>query len=150
MTGKVYDKETGKPIVDATVNLLEDRDNAKTDSNGYFEVYAQTGNHKIAPIILVSKEGYKPFQLRISSSDNGVNYSVKSETEFIKYRDTLFLNSDKTSYLLGVDIEKWSLNFAVDDTLKIYLTRKNVQKEVEKIQTKLKHLHYRSILYRGM
>jgi|GEM_PF-6027171 hypothetical protein len=138
MTGKVYDKETGKPIANATVNLLENKDIAQTDSNGYFEVYTHTGSHKTSPMIIVSKKGYKSFQLRVSYSDGENSYSVKSETEYIKYKDTLFLNLNKTSYLLGVDIEKWSNNFSVGDTLKIYLTRENVEKEVEKIQTELK------------
>jgi thioredoxin reductase len=142
MTGKVFDKETGKPIANATVNLLEDKDVAQTDNNGYFQVYTQTGSHKIAPIVVVSKKGYKPFQLRINSSGEETSYSVKSETEFIKYKDTLFMNSNKSSYLLGVDIEKWSQNFAVGDTLKIYLTKENVEKEVEKIQIELKAKKY--------
>lgn len=138
MRGKVYDKETGKPIADATVNLLEDKDIVQTDHNGYFEVYTQTGAHKIDPIVVVSKKGYKPFQLSIKHSGDEISYSVKSQTEYVEYKDTLFLSSNKDSYLLGVDIEKWSQNFAVDDTLRIYLTKKDIEGEVEKIQTKLK------------
>jgi len=138
MTGKVYDKETGKPIANATVILLEDKTTIQTDNKGYFEVYTSTGAYKIDPIVVVSKKGYKPFQLRIKYSGDEISYSVKSETEYIEYKDTLFLSSNKDSYLLGVDIEKWSQNFAVDDTIRIYLTKKDIEGEVEKIQTKLK------------
>ena len=138
MKGRVFDKETGKPISNATVNLLEDKDIVQTDNDGYFEVYTSTGNHKTAPIVVVSKKGYKPFQLRINYSGDETSYSVKSETEFIEYKDTLFMNTNKSSYLLGVDIEKWSQDFAVVDSLRIYLTKKDIEGEVEKIQTKLK------------
>jgi hypothetical protein len=48
------------------------------------------------------------------------------------------MNTNKSSYLLGVDIEKWSQDFAVVDSLRIYLTKKDIEGEVEKIQTKLK------------
>jgi len=138
MTGKVYDKETGKPIAHATVILLEDKDKVQTDNEGYFEVYTPTGNKRIDPIVVVSKKGYKPFQLRINYSGDETSYSVKTETEYIQYKDTLFLFSNKSSYLLGVDIEKWSQDFAVGDTLKIYLKKKNTEAEVKEIRARFK------------
>jgi len=138
MTGKVIDKETGKPISNATVNLLDGKDIAKTNETGYFEVYRQGGSHKIVPEVLITKKGYKPFQIRITSSDEGNSYTVKSETKDIEYDEPLYLNSDKSSFTTGTTIEKWSQNFSVSDTLTIYLTKDDEKAEVKKIKMKLK------------
>ena len=138
MKGKVFDKETGKPIANATVILLKDKDEVQTDNEGYFEVSTPTGNQRIDPTVIVSKKGYKPFQLSINYSSDETSYSVKTETEYIQYKDTLFLYSNKDSYLLGVDIEKWSQDFAVGDTLKIYLKKKNTEAEVKEIRARFK------------
>ena len=131
MNGKIIDKETGKPISDAAVNLCQGLDVTTTNTEGYFEVNGQTGAHKIDPVVEVTKDGYKPFQIKISYSENESSYSVKTETKWIRYKDTVFFNSKKTSFLLGVDIEKWSQDFAISDTLTIYLTKENYKKEVE-------------------
>jgi len=138
MNGKIIDKETGKPISDAEVNLCEGLDVTSTNKDGYFEVHGKTGAHKIDPIVVVTKDGYKPFQIKISYSDDESSYSVKTETKWIKYKDTVFFNSEKTSFLLGVDIEKWSQDFAISDTLTIYLTKENDKKEVEQSRDLLK------------
>ena len=142
MTGKVIDKETGNPISNATVNLLDGKDIVKTTETGYFEVYRQGGSRKIDPEVLITKKGYKPFKIRITSSDEGTSYTIKSETKDIEYNEPLYLNSDKSSFTTGTVIEKWSQNFSVGDTLTIYLTKDDEIAEVEMTKKKLKATKY--------
>lgn len=138
MNGKVIDEETGLPISNATVNLLNGKDIKRTNNKGYFTVFVQTGIHKIDPIVEISKKGYKPFQIQFSSEDDKNTYSVKSEYKWIDYDSPLYFNSkDSTSYIIGTDIEKWSQHFSVDDTIIFYLTKDDEKTEIEKIKSEL-------------
>ena len=139
MTGKVVDKETGRPISNATVNLLDGKSIKKTNNEGYFAVYRQMGAFKVDPKVEITQKGYKPFQIKISSSHDKTSYSVKSETKWVDFNEPLSIESkSKTSELKGTWLEKWSQNFAVSDTLIIYLTKEDEKAEIEKIKSELK------------
>ena len=139
MTGKVFDKETGQPISNATVNLLDSKDIKKTNNEGFFAVYRQMGAFKVDPVIEITKKGYKPFQMQISSKNDKTSYFVKSETKWVDFNEPLTNDSKaKTSDLTGTWIEKWSQNFTAGDTLLIYLTKDDEKAEIEKIETELK------------
>ena len=114
------------------MDLLEGENITKSNKDGYFEVNGHRRSYKVDPSLVISKNGFKPFQIRISNSDDEKIYSIKTETKWIKYPDTLFLNSKKTSFILGFDYEKWSQDFTNGDTLIIYLTKDNKSLEIEK------------------
>ena len=139
ITGKVIDKETRRPISNATVNLLDGKDIKKTSNEGYFAVYRQMGAFKVDPEVEITQKGYKPFKIKISSSHGKISYSVKSETKWVDFKEPLsFESKHKTSELEGTWLEKWSQNFTVGDTLLIYLTKDDEKAEIEKIKTELK------------
>lgn len=138
MTGKIIDKETGKPIADATVNLLDGSDIKKTETDGYFDVFTRTKGSK-NPEVVVTKKGYKPFQIEISNSNDKNLYSVKSETKWIEFGERLYLvPKDTNSFISGISIEKWSQFFtAGGDTLLIYLSKDNEKVEIDKMKKQI-------------
>lgn len=138
--GRVIDKETGRLILGATVNLLEGRDIKKTDKAGFFEVFSETGPFQ-DPTILVTKDGYKPFQIRIEGSDEETTYTVKSESIFIDYEEPVFPEPNKReTFITGAWIDKWSKEFKTGDTLTIYLVRDNRKAEIERAKEKIENI----------
>jgi len=138
MTGKIIDKETGRPIANATVNLLDGSDIIQTKADGYFEVYTRPRGHT-NPKVVVTKRGYKPFQIEISNSSDKTLYSVKSETKWVNFDEPLYLNpKDTISFTNGTFIEKWSQYFtAGGDTLLIYLSKDDEKVEINKIKNQI-------------
>jgi len=138
MSGKIMDKETGKPLSGATVNLLEGGDIMQTNADGYFEVFTRPRG-SINPKIVVTKRSYKPFELEISRSSDKIFYSVKTETKWVEFDEPLYLiPKDTNSITNGIDIEKWSQSFtAGSDTLLIYLSKDDEKVEVAKIKKEM-------------
>ena len=121
--GRVIDMATGLPIPGTTVNLLDGRDIKTTDITGLFEVFSETRPFQ-DPSILVTKDGYKPFQLRIEYSSDETKYIVKSESVSVDYDEPVYSDpKNRDNFITGTWIEKWSTEFKTGDTLTIYLTR---------------------------
>lgn len=119
--GRVFDKETGRPLVGTTVNLLDGSDIMKTDSEGFFEVFSETRPFQ-EPSILVTKDGYKPFQLRIDGNSEEISYIVMSESIFVDYEEPVYPDpNNRGTFITGTWINKWSKEFKTGDTLSIYL-----------------------------
>jgi hypothetical protein len=135
MTGKIIDKETGKPIEGATVNLLDGGDIKITKNDGYFDVFTRPRG-STNPLVIVTKKGYKPFQIEISHSSDKKLYSIKTETKWIDFGERLYLvPNDTNSYFTGFSIEKWSQDFtAGGDTLLIYLSKDDEKVEADKMK----------------
>jgi len=139
LKGEIIDKETGKPIAGATVNLLDGKDIQKTNADGFFSVLHASGHSLPHPKVLITMKGYKPFQLELDQSDNYKIYKVKSETKYIKFNKRFYYTpSDTSSYSEGIDIEKWSTDFLAGDTLKLYLSKDDEKTEIEKLKSKIK------------
>ncbi|GAB2786772.1 hypothetical protein GCM10027275_34130 [Rhabdobacter roseus] len=133
--GRVFDKETGLPLARTTVNLLEGKDIKKTNTNGYFEVSSDTRPFQ-NPIILITKDGYKPFQLKIKERNgDATSYIVKSESIFIDYEKPVYPDpNNRGTFITGTWIDKWSKEFKTGDTLSIYLAKEDTKTEIEKIR----------------
>ena len=130
--GRVFDKEIGLPLVGTTVNLLDGSDIKKTASNGYFEVFSEARPFQ-DPTILVTKDGYKPFQLRIERESDETSYIVKSESIFVDYEEPVYPDpNNRETFITGTWINKWSKEFKTGDTLSIYLVREDEKAEVER------------------
>lgn len=125
--GRVFDKETGLPLLGTTVNLLDGSDIKKTDSNGFFEVSTETRPFQ-DPVILVTKESYKPFQLRIDGNSEEISYVVKSESISVDYEEPVYPDpNNRGTFITGTWIDKWSNEFKTGDTLSIYLVREDTK-----------------------
>ena len=139
IVGRVFDKETGLPLPDAMVNLLDGRDIKKTDSNGLFEVYSETRPFQ-DPTILVTKNGYKPFQLKIERNRNETSYTVTSESVSIDYTAPVYPDPEnRETFVTGNWVDKWSTEFRTGDTLSIYLAREDIKAEVERNKKELEN-----------
>jgi len=133
--GKVIDKETGKEISGATINLLDGKDIVKSDKNGCFSVSHAWGGISIDPKISISCNGYKPFQLIMKSSSNEICYSIKNEYYYVNLDKPFYPDpKDSSSYSVNFSLQKWSQTITTGDTLKIYLDRDNINAEIEKIK----------------
>ncbi len=137
--GRVFDKETGQPIALAMVNLLNGQDMENTNSDGFFEVFSQSRPSQDAQI-LVSKDGYKPFQLKIVRTGDQTTYVIESELISVKYDQPIYLDpKDRNTFIIGTSIDKWSTDFRTGDTLSIYLVREDIKGEVEKIRKQVEN-----------
>ncbi len=142
VSGIIKDKETNDVISNATIDLLDGVDIKKSNAKGYFKVTYLSGFCK-DPVIVVRKEGYKPFHLKFKDSKGDVSYNVKSEKEFIDFDKPIYPDStNRNTFIFGTWIDKWSQDFCVSDTLIIYLSRQDVKSEIEKIKAKLQHQRY--------
>lgn len=134
VTGRVLDKDTSNPIKGVAVDLLRGADVEKTNDKGIFEVNKITGFCN-DPLIIVTSTGYKPFQLEIKKLKGNTQYFVKTETSWIDYDQPFFPDpSNKNTFIKGQWIDKWSQDFAIHDTLIIYLSKDNLTLEIEKSQ----------------
>jgi len=132
INGKVFDNETKMPLVGTTVNLLNGRDIKKTDGNGFFEVFSETKPFQ-DPTILVTREGFKPFELRIKRKRNETSYIIKSESTYVDFEEPAYPDpNNQETFITGTWIEKWSKEFKTGDTLNIYLEREDIEVEIKR------------------
>lgn len=137
--GRVFDKETGLPLVGTTINLLDGGDIKETDSNGFFKVFSETSPFQ-DPTILVTKDGYKPFQLRIERNNDETSFIVKSKSIYVDYEEPVYPNpNNRGTFITGTWIDKWSKEFKTGDTLSIYLVREDIKAEVERNKKEIKN-----------
>lgn len=130
--GKVFDKETGQPISLAMVDLLDGKDRENTNIDGFFEVFSQTRPFQDA-VILVTKEGYKPFHLKIVRTADETTYVIKSESISVDYDQPIYPDpNNRNTFITGTWIDKWSTDLRTGDTLSIYLSREDTKAESSK------------------
>lgn len=139
-SAKVLDQETGKPISDARVVLLYKSDSTKTNDKGYFEIRSSTGLYKVDPEVLITKAGYKPFQLKEKHSSKETSYIVKSESIDVDFDKPVYPDPrNRGTFIVSTSIDKWSQDFRAGDTLIFYLTRDDRNSEIERIKNEIKH-----------
>jgi hypothetical protein len=109
-SGFVLDTATNDPIPGALVKL--DKLETFTDSTGYFLIERITG---FCPKweLSVSKNGYKPFQLKIDLKRDHTIYKVLNQKEFEKFLHVRYLNEDSSNYIVGEWINLNSDSFTV-------------------------------------
>ena len=105
VTGKVLDKDTGQPIADAKVDLLNGAALGKTNGNGIFQVVKVTGFCK-DPLLKVSSTGYKPFQIEIKKSKGSTQYIIKTESTWIDYNQPFYPDTNnRNTFIKGIWID---------------------------------------------
>ena len=132
VVGKVLEKDSGKPIQGAVVDLLKGADIEKTNSKGIFEVIKITGFCK-DPMINISSTRYKPFQIVIKKSKGQATYSIKTETKWIDFNKPYYPDpKNANTYITGTWINRWSENFTIADTLIVYLSKEDSTQNITK------------------
>ena len=92
------------------------------------------------PEIQVTKEGFKPFQILISSNSESKTYQIKSISQSVDFDEPVYPDStNRNTFKVGSWIEKYSQDFeSKNDSLIIYLDTENFEKEIKDLKEKEK------------
>lgn len=138
--GKVIDNETNKPIANAEISYLDGAKISQTDDKGYFEV-RKIGGIRLSSSqkIRITKQGYKPFEMAITSKSKSVSYKATKQLEWHDFDKPLYPDTNNVNtFILGTSINKYSQNFSTKDTLTFFLDKKDDKREIENIKNKMK------------
>lgn len=137
--GKVLASSDKKAIVGATVELVGRNLTTTTDKDGYFDIGEHVG-FCYDPRVIITAKNYKPFEIEIKNSSDTKSFVRKSDKEFVNYEQPFYPDTNnKSTFMTGTWIDRFSQNFEVDDELIIfYLDTINPKKEIETIQRKIK------------
>ncbi|WP_298248427.1 hypothetical protein [uncultured Christiangramia sp.] len=133
--GQILSSNTGKPIEDARIEIIDKELVSSTDENGYFSLGEMTG-FCYSPRVRVTYKNHKPFELELKlNSDNRI-FKVKEESEYIDLDKPFYPNSENKKTSIGViPIEKYSRNFKIqNDSVFIYLDKKDLKREIDSIK----------------
>lgn len=137
--GKVLSNSSKLPLEGAFVELIGKNETTKTDRNGYFKVEKIVGIC-FDPIVRITKDHYKPFEITFRSSGDSKNFEIRSQSEFITFDKPFYPDPNNTkTFMIGMHIDKYSKNFAINsNTNRFYLDTINIKKEIQDVQTGLK------------
>ncbi len=135
--GQVVSSSTGKPIENAVVTMIDKNHQVFTDQNGKFLIDLQTG-FCFDPEIKVTKEGFKPFQILISSNSEYLSYQIKSKSQSVDFDEPVYPDStNRNTYKTGSWIEKYSQDFeSKNDSLIIFLDTESFEEEIKTLKEK--------------
>jgi len=119
--GQVLSSNTGKPIEDAKIEIIDKQLVSSTDQNGYFALGEMTG-FCYSPRVRVTYKNHKPFELELNSNSDNRIFKVKEESEYIDLDKPYYPNSEnKKTSISTIPIEKYSRNFKIkNDSVYIY------------------------------
>jgi len=125
LKGRVLSNVNGEPIANAIVKLQSADIYVKTDSLGYFEL-VHIGGMPSKANFLVSKEGYKDFEIEFDSKGRQKIYKITNDNVFYSFTDGRMLCYDTIksagSLHAGFSIEKYSTGFTSrNDSIIFYL-----------------------------
>lgn len=118
--GIVLDEHTGLPIENAQISFGEE--NFQTDQYGHFDAFCS----QCKPALIASKEGYKPFKIKIDNGGDKIYFEVNNNSTANDYEEPKYLNDDSTSLIVGSWKYHNSTHFEYRrnyDTLTIFLTK---------------------------
>ena len=124
MNGRVLSNENGEPIGDAKVTLKSRNITVTADSLGFFYLKDCGGGRPPKPIYIISKEGYKDFEIEFRSISSGSGIIVKTGEKYYDL-DGKFFYPDSTNlstYHAVITFEKYSKDFSKrGDSLVFYM-----------------------------
>jgi hypothetical protein len=128
------------PIEGAEVEMIDQNRKVVSDSNGTFSIAKHAG-FCFDPILRINKVNYKPFELKIETNSNTINYTIKHDSESFEFDKPIYPDTtNKNTFIVVSWIEKYSRNFQIKgDSLIIYLDDDNIEKEKEKINDRIKN-----------
>lgn len=137
--GKVFSNSDKHPIEGATIEMVGRNKTTKTNKDGYFHIWEQTG-FCFDPQIKITTNNYKPCEITFKGSTDSKSFELKSESDFVNYEKPFYPDTNnKGTFIVGTWIEKYSENFAFSgDTVLFYLDTINPKKEIEKIKAQIR------------
>lgn len=138
--GKVISTESKLPIEGAIVEMIGKNITTKTNKNGYFHIWDQTG-FCYEPNIKITIDKYKPFEIKFIKSGDSKSYELQSKSESLDYDEPFYPDSkNKNTFITGTWIEKYSEKFSVlSDTVTFYLDTIDVASEIKKTKSKFRN-----------
>jgi hypothetical protein len=132
INGIVISAETGEPISNAEVVLVNQDEFVKTDSNGVFSIGKHTG-FCFTPELLISKDGLKKFNFMIEHYKGDTKYVVRSDWEYINLDKPYYPDPNNPNWkVLRYSRNKNSQDFSVfSDTIHFFLETDDLEKEIE-------------------
>lgn len=123
--GRVVSSVTGNDLSNVKIKMRGRDIETVSDIDGKFLLDEQTSSC-YDPEVELTKEGYKPFEMKITGSSGGFSYTVNNDNEFIDF--------DKPGESQkGTLRAKYSQKFKVKgDSIIFYLDEMDVETEIEK------------------
>ena len=122
--GRVLSSLDGKPISGAKISLKDKNITITTDSLGYFNLEVVGGRKPPKPIFIISKEGYKNFEIEFDATNSENVFKVKTEKKNYNLNGKFFYpdSTNLLTFFTSIEFEKYSKDFAIkNDSLIIYL-----------------------------
>jgi hypothetical protein len=134
LNGRVLANENGEPISGAQVTLKSINKIVTTDSLGFFYFRATGGGKLPKPIYLISKEGYKDFEIEFSSTNSGSVTIVKTGEKNYDLGGKYFYpdSTNLSTYLVFITFEKYSQDYTKrGDSMIFYMDIDDMEVEFE-------------------
>lgn len=111
--GVIVDDTTNRPLLGARVSIIDLEAADTTDRSGVFELYQHVGIG-VGAELLVEKDGYKPFKIKIEVESGATTYVVARNMKYVEFEDPIYPNPLDRQTLVTHDlINTFSRNFAV-------------------------------------
>lgn len=122
--GRVFSNHDGEPIANVQIKLAGTDSVVRTDSLGYFNLHYVGGGCCPTQQYIVTKQGYKSFQIELDQSSDRTLMTVRQEhlPYDLKGKNLYPDSMNKSTYIVSIDFEKYSKDFAFrGDSLILYL-----------------------------
>ncbi len=136
--GKILLYNSDIPVQGAKIELVNRNISVLSGATGDFNIGEHTGR-SYNPVLRITKENYKPFEIELDHEDNSKVYKVKTESVYHHLDEPFYPNpNNEDTYLVNIPLEKYSQNFKLNnDTIIVHLEHSNIQNEIESL--KIKH-----------
>lgn len=133
--GQILSANTKKPIQGAKIEMIDREIISFSDKDGFFAIGEMTG-FCYTPILRVTYEDYKPFEIELASDSNKRIFKIREESEDIDLEEPFHPNPEnKRTFIRTIPIEIYSRNFKIiNDSVFIYLDKKNLKGEIDSIK----------------
>lgn len=121
--GVVLDAKTDQPVEGVLVSISKWQETTK--KNGEFEFHIVTGICS-KKLIIIEKEGYKPFELEVKNEDDHFIYKVSSDYGYHEYKEPLPTRFNPKIKEQGSYFDTYSTKFAAHkpDSIVFFLEKR--------------------------
>ena len=134
LNGRVLSNVDGEPIRDAQVTLKSRNTTITTDSFGVFHLQHCGGGKPPKSIYIISKEGYKDFEIEFGSTNSGSVTIVKTGEKYYDLGGKLFYpdSTNLSTYTGVIRFEKFSKDYTKKgDSVIFYMDIDDVEVDFE-------------------
>ena len=140
LKGRVLSNENGEPIRDVHVTLKSKNITVITDSLGFFNLKHCGGGRPPKPEYIISKTGYKDFEIEFHSTGLGSGFIVKTGEKNYDLGGKFFYpdSTNLSTYHAVIALEKYSQDFSKKgDSFMFYLDIDDIDIDFENYLKKL-------------